>query len=156
MKFAAMLIQRTRHSGRRLAPDAGVTLVEMMVVIVIIGLITAIVAINVLPSQEAARAEKARADIRVLEQALELYRLERSTLPTLEQGLDALLPQAEGSAAPPGARPTGYIRRLPNDPWGRPYIYVTPGEKGEFDLYTLGADAQEGGEGPNADIGNWQ
>ncbi|MDX2235200.1 MAG: type II secretion system major pseudopilin GspG [Hyphomonadaceae bacterium] len=142
-------------SSARLAPDAGVTLVEMMVVIVIIGLITAIVAINVLPSQETARVEKARADVRVLEQALELYRLERAALPTTEEGLEVLLPVADGATPPPGARKAGYIRRLPKDPWGRDYIYVIPGERGEFDLYSLGADAQEGGEGADADIGNW-
>jgi general secretion pathway protein G len=136
--------------GRRLHPEAGVTLVEMMVVIVIIGLVTAIVVINVLPSQDTARIEKARADIRVIEQALELYRLDFSRYPSTEQGLQALLdPSQEGAAR------EAYIRRLPDDPWGRPYVYVAPGEHGPFDLYTLGADAQEGGEGVDGDIGNW-
>lgn len=142
-----------RRRRGRLHPQAGVTLVEMMVVIVIIGLVTAIVVINVLPSQDTARIEKARADIRVIEQALELYRLDFSRYPTVEQGLQALLepPQEEG-----GVAREAYIRRLPGDPWGRPYEYVSPGEHGPFDLYTLGADAQEGGEGVDADIGNWQ
>ncbi|MGE0597323.1 MAG: type II secretion system major pseudopilin GspG [Hyphomonadaceae bacterium] len=130
-----------------LPADAGVTLVEMMVVIVIIGLITAIVVINVLPSQDVARVEKARADIRVLEQALELYRLQEARYPSIEEGLQSLLGQEGGE---------GYIRRLPDDPWGRPYEYVIPGERGAFDLYTLGADAREGGEGADADVGNWE
>jgi general secretion pathway protein G len=131
-----------------------VTLVEMMVVIVIIGLVAAIIVINVLPSQDVARVEKARADIRVLEQALELYRLDRTRYPSIEQGLQALLqpPEADGAAKTRGA----YIRRLPNDPWGQPYHYVIPGRNGPYDLYSLGADAQEGGEGVDADIGNWQ
>ncbi len=148
------LLKRLRAAWRvrrPLHPEAGVTLVEMMVVIVIIGLVTAIVVINVLPSQDTARIEKARADIRVIEQALELYRLDFSRYPSMDQGLEALVnPPAEG-----GPRES-YIRRLPDDPWGRPYEYVTPGEHGPFDLYSLGADAQEGGEGIDGDIANWQ
>jgi len=147
------LISKSRGDGR-LPNDAGVTLVEMMVVIVIIGLVTAIVVINVLPSQDTARVEKARADLRVIEQALELYRLDNSRYPAMEAGLDALVNPAEQTGK--GAAREAYIRRLPNDPWGRPYEYVIPGEHGPYDLYTLGADAQEGGEGVDADIGNWQ
>jgi general secretion pathway protein G len=125
----------------------------MMVVIVIIGLVTAIVVINVLPSQDTARVEKARADIGVIEQALELYRLDHSRFPPMEQGLEALTATTTES----GARKEAYIRRLPNDPWGRPYEYVAPGRDGApYDLYTLGADGQEGGEGVDADIGTWR
>ncbi len=132
-----------------LSPEAGVTLVEMMVVIVIIGLITAIVAINVLPSQDKARVEKARADIASLEQALELYHLETARYPTVEEGLESLaVPGAAGAA-----RKEPYIRSLPNDPWSRPYQYVSPGLKGAYDLYSLGADGKVGGEGLDADIG---
>jgi len=135
----------------RLHREAGVTLVEMMVVIVIIGLITAIVVINVLPSQDRARQQKARADIAALEQALDLYRLETGRFPSMEDGLEALVtPDASAGRTEP------YIRRLPNDPWGRPYQYVVPGQNGAVDIYTFGADAQEGGEGIDADIGNWQ
>jgi general secretion pathway protein G len=150
------LVRVSRAKIGRLHPESGVTLTEMMVVIVIIGLITAIVVINVLPSQDVARVEKAKADIRVLEQALELYRLERTRYPTTEQGLEALLEPPEQSAGQTVARTEPYIRRLPKDPWGRPYQYVIPGEKGAYDLYSLGADAQQGGERTDADIGNWQ
>ncbi len=136
---------------RRLAADAGVTLVEMMVVVVIIGLVTAVVVINVLPAQDRARVEKARADVRMIEQALELYRLDRSTYPSVDEGLVALT--ATDAVA---GRTEPYIRRLPDDPWGRAYQYVSPGEHGAYDVYSLGADAQQGGEGLNADIGNWQ
>jgi general secretion pathway protein G len=128
----------------------------MMVVIVIIGLVTAIVVINVLPAQDTARVEKAKADIRVLEQALELYRLDRTRYPTAEEGLKALVqPPGAPVAGAPMARES-YIRRLPNDPWGRPYQYAVPGRNGAYDIFTLGADSQQGGEGANADIGNWQ
>jgi len=147
------LLRRTRDRRGRLPKDAGVTLVEMMVVIVIIGLVTAIVVINVLPSQDTARVEKARADIRVIEQALELYRLDQSRYPAMDAGLDALM---QPPAAQNGVEREPYIRRLPNDPWGRAYQYVIPGEHGAYDVYTLGADGQEGGEGVDADLGNWQ
>lgn len=133
---------------RGLRPDAGVTLVEMMVVIVIIGLITAIVVINVLPSQDKARVEKASADIGTLQQALELYRLEYSRYPTIEEGLDVLAASTDTS----GKARAPFIRSLPADPWNHPYQYVVPGESGAFDLYSLGADGRVGGEGLDADI----
>jgi general secretion pathway protein G len=135
--------------ARKLRPDAGVTLVEMMVVIVIIGLITAIVVINVLPSQDKARVEKASADIATLQQALELYRLQYSRYPTIEEGIETLAAttDATGKAREP------FIRSLPNDPWNHSYQYVVPGETGAFDLYSLGADGRHGGEGLDADIG---
>ncbi|MDX2236445.1 MAG: type II secretion system major pseudopilin GspG [Hyphomonadaceae bacterium] len=137
-------------TSKRFRRDAGVTLVEMMVVIVIIGLITAIVVVNVLPAQDTARLQKARADIRMLEQALELYRLDRARYPSTEEGLDALVTPPAGDAA---ARAEPYIRALPNDPWGKPYVYVSPGAEREFDLFSYGADGQQGGEGRNADVG---
>ncbi len=135
---------------KRFRRDAGVTLVEMMVVIVIIGLITAIVVVNVLPAQDTARLQKARADIRMLEQALELYRLDRARYPSTEEGLEALVTPPAGDAS---ARTEPYIRALPNDPWGKPYVYVSPGAEREFDLFSYGADGQQGGEGRNADVG---
>ena len=154
--FGRMLRRMKKGKGERLHPEAGVTLVEMMVVIVIIGLVTAIVVINVLPAQDTARLEKARADIRVLEQALELYRLDRARYPSVEEGLNALLRPPQNASAPVATTRESYIRRLPNDPWGQPYHYSVPGKNGAYDLYSLGADSQEGGEGVNADIGNWQ
>lgn len=140
------------ESEEELRPDAGVTLVEMMVVIVIIGLITAIVVINVLPSQDKARVEKAAADIATLHQALELYRLEYAQYPTIDQGLEALVNPAEAA----GKQRAPFIRTLPQDPWNHPYQYVVPGERGAFDLYSLGADGRVGGEGLDADIGKAQ
>jgi len=137
---------RRIHQNRR--RDAGFTLVEVMVVIVIIGLLATVVMINVLPSQDRAMREKARADIAVLEQAVETYRLETLRFPTAAEGLQALV-------TPPAGRDGGYIRRLPADPWGNPYQYAFPGTQGRFDIYSFGADGVKGGEGNNADIGNW-
>jgi general secretion pathway protein G len=143
---------RASVQGERLHPEAGVTLVEMMVVIMIIGLITAIVVINVLPSQDRARVQKAGADIATLEQALELFRLDAGRLPTTEEGLGVLA----ATAGADGAAHEPFIRRLPNDPWNRPYQYVVPGEHGAYDLYSMGTDGRIGGEGLDADIGNWK
>lgn len=144
-----------RHLRRFRREEAGFTLVELMVVILIIGLLATVVAINVLPSQDRAMTEKARADIATLEQAVEMYRLDLLAYPDTEQGLEALASPPDGLARPERYRPGGYIKRLPEDPWGTPYQYLQPGEHGPFDIYSLGADGRLGGEGQNADIGNW-
>jgi len=140
---------------RRPHSEAGFTLIEVMVVIVIIGLLATVVMINVLPSQDRAMKEKARADVAVLEQAIETYRLEIMAFPTTAEGLSALTAPPAGLARPDRYRDGGYIRRLPQDPWGNPYQYAYPGEHGRFDVYSLGADGAKGGEGDDADIGNW-
>lgn len=98
--------------------------------------------------------EKARADVALLEQALEMYRLDVLSYPSVDQGLEALVAEPTGIANSERYRPGGYIKRLPEDPWGNPYQYVQPGENGPFDLYSLGADGRLGGDGQNADIGN--
>ncbi|HEX8486284.1 type II secretion system major pseudopilin GspG [Sphingomonas sp.] len=140
---------------KRRRNEEGFTLVELMVVIVIIGLLATIVALNVLPSGDTARIQKAKADIATIENGLELYRLQMSTYPTTSQGIQALV------AAPAGADASryqrgGYVKRLPDDPWGRAYLYASPGQHGEADVWTYGADGKEGGEGIDADIGSWQ
>lgn len=140
---------------RRRPAEAGFTLVEVMVVVVIIGLLATVVMINVLPSQDRAMKEKARTDVAVLEQAVETYRLENLSFPTTEQGLSALVTAPPGLSRPDRYREGGYVRRLPQDPWGNPYQYRYPGERGRFDVWSLGADGQQGGEGDDADIGNW-
>lgn len=139
----------------RFRRDAGFTLVEVMVVVVIIGLLATVVMINVLPSQDRAMREKARADIAVLEQAVETFRLETLRFPTTEEGLAALVQAPAGMARGDRYRDGGYVRRLPQDPWGNPYQYAFPGQHSRFDVYSLGADGVKGGEGDNADIGNW-
>ena len=133
---------------------AGFTLVELMVVIVIIGLLATVVAINVLPSQDRAMVGKAQADISVLEQAIETYRLDNLTFPN---DLQALVTAPAGLGQPERYREGGYVRRLPEDPWGQPYQYRRPSTHGgQFDVFSLGADGREGGEGNDADLGNWQ
>jgi general secretion pathway protein G len=131
----------------------GFTLVELMVVIFIIGLLSAVVVINVLPSQDQAMREKARADIATLNQAMEMYRLDNLAYPGPAEGLDALVRAPVSGPAQARYRPGGYVRQLPDDPWGRPYQYRAPGRDGApFDIYSLGADGQPGGEGDDADI----
>ena len=127
------------HSRRR-DREAGFTLVELMVVIVIIGLLATVVIINVMPATDRAAATKARADIATLEQGIEMYRLSNLRYPSAQEGLQALV--------------TGnFIRRLPNDPWGNPYVYAAPGPSGQpFEVASLGADGARGGDGENADI----
>ncbi|MFT3966356.1 MAG: type II secretion system major pseudopilin GspG [Sphingobium sp.] len=127
-------------------------MVELLVVIVIIGLLATIVAINVIPAGNKARVEKAKADIATLEQALEQYRLDNLTYPSSTDGLNALLTPPPGLPQPERYRQGGYIKKLPADPWGKPYLYAAPGRRGAFDIYSLGADGTPGGEGENADI----
>ena len=145
---------RTQTNKRR--KKNGFTLVELMVVIVIIGLLATIVALNVIPSGDTARVQKAKADIATIEQALEMYRLQQSNYPTTAQGLAALTSAPAGLANPGAYQAGGYIKKLPDDPWGNAYLYASPGKHGAFDVWTNGADGKEGGEGINADIGSWQ
>lgn len=132
--------------------ENGFTLVELMVVIVIIGLLATVVLINVLPSQDRAMVTKAKADIATLEQAMEMYRLDNMTYPAGGDGLQALKSPPPGLAQPGRYRPGGYIKKLPDDPWGRPYQLQVPGKAGPFDIYSLGSDGAPGGEGDAADI----
>ncbi len=136
--------------------EAGFTLVELMVVIVIIGLLATVVIVNVLPSRDVAMVAKSRADIALIEQGLEMYRLDNFSYPSTDQGLAALKSPPPGLAAPERYRRGGYLKRLPDDPWGKPYQYANPGQHGPIDVFSLGADGAPGGTGENADIGNWK
>lgn len=146
---------RQNNQALRRRRQAGFTLVELMVVIVIIGLLATIVVLNVLPSSDRARVEKARADIETIDQALELYKLHNFTYPSTSDGLNALLAPPASLTDPSRYQKGGYIKKLPKDPWGRDYHYAAPGQHGAYDIYTLGADDKQGGEGSDADIGNW-
>lgn len=146
---------RNSPTSPRPASEQGFTLIEMMVVVVILGLLATVVLINVLPAQDRAMREKARADISVLEQAMESYRLDNFAFPSTEEGLSALVTPPAGMKRPDRYREGGYVRRLPKDPWGNPYQYQQPGRRGAIDIYSFGADGQEGGEKNDADIGNW-
>ena len=136
--------------------ESGFTLVELMVVIVIIGLLATVVVINVLPSQDKAMVEKAKTDISRLQMALEMYKKDNLSFPTTEQGLEALVSEPAGLKRPERYQKGGYVRELPEDPWGTPYQYLMPGEHGAYDIYSLGADGRLGGDDLNQDIGNWK
>ncbi len=132
----------------------GFTLIELMVVLLIIGVLAALIVPNVLDRADDARVTAAKTDVSNLMQALKLYRLDNQRYPTSEQGLQALLTKPTTAPVPPNWK--SYLDLLPNDPWGKPYVYLNPGVKGEVDVMSLGADGQAGGEGKNADIGSWQ
>lgn len=134
---------------------AGFTLVEVMIVVVILGILAAVVVPKLLDRPDQARVTAAKADIAVIMQQLKLYRLDNTTYPSTDQGLVALTVKPATNPLPLNWKAGGYLERLPNDPWGRPYQYLNPGLKGEIDVFSLGADGQPGGEGSNADIGSW-
>jgi len=146
----------SRRAARRWhARPRGFTLIEIMVVVIIIGLLAAVIVPSVISKVDDAKAAKAKSDIQALETALTMYRLDNSKYPTSDQGLLALTQQPTDPSVRHW-RPGGYIERISKDPWGADYQYVYPGTHGkEYDLFTLGADGQPGGDGPNADIGNW-
>jgi len=123
--------------------EDGFTLVEVMVTLVIIGLLTTFVVLNVLPAQGKAQVQKAHGDISAIETALEMYKLDNFNYPTEQEGLEALVA-------------SGLVKKMSLDPWGNPYEYRNPGERTQIDIYSLGADGEPGGEEQNADIGNWQ
>jgi len=132
----------------------GFTLIELMVVLVIIGVLAALIVPNVLERADDARVTAAKTDVNNLMQALKLYRLDNQRYPTAEQGLQALL--VKPTSGPLPANWKTYLDQLPNDPWGKPYLFLNPGIKGEVDVLSFGADGQAGGEGKNADVGSWQ
>lgn len=138
----------------RALQQRGFTLIEIMVVVIIIGILAAIVAPNVIGRIDDAQIVKAEAEISNIENAMKFFRLDNFTYPTTEQGVEALVTNPND----PGVRnwkTGGYLDRMPEDPWGRPYLYMSPGINREIDIFTLGRDGQEGGEGIDATIGNW-
>lgn len=133
----------------------GFTLIEIMVVVVILGILAAIVVPKVMDRPDSARITKAKQDIRALESALNLYKLDNFNYPSTDQGLEALVRKPSGNPEPRNWKQGGYLDRLPKDPWGSDYQYLQPGVRGEIDLFSFGADGRPGGDGMNADIGNW-
>ena len=130
--------------------QGGFTLIEVMVVVVILGILAAILVPKVMDRPDQARKIKAKQDIRALEAALSLYKLDNFVYPTTDQGLEALV-EKPSSPEPPNWKDGGYVDRLPKDPWNQDYLYLSPGENGSIDIFSMGPDQQPSDD----DIGNW-
>lgn len=140
----------------RVNRQTGFTLIEVMVVIVILGLLAAMVVPRIMERPGEARRTKAAVDIRAISQALELYRLDNHRYPSTEQGLIALVEKPDSEPVPSRWKKGGYLGKLPKDPWGRDYIYLQPGLEGDFDIISMGADGEQGGEDEDADVESWR
>lgn len=138
----------------RKTKQQGFTLIELMVVVVILAILAAIAVPQLMDRPDEARMVKAKQDIASMSSALQLYKLDNYRYPSTDQGLEALVTKPTSDPEAPNWKP--YMQQLPQDPWGKDYIYLSPGEHGDFDLYTLGADGEEGGDGVNATFGNWK
>ena len=144
---------KRRFKGRRAL--RGMTLIEIMVVIVILGILAALVVPRFIERPDEARVVAAKTDIDAIMAALKLYRLDNQRYPTSEQGLQALETRPTTPPVPPNWKPNGYLERLPLDPWKHPYQYLNPGLHSEVDVFSFGADGLPGGTGYDADIGSW-
>ncbi|TFW34117.1 type II secretion system major pseudopilin GspG [Massilia horti] len=149
-------MQIVSHRPLRRVIQRGFTLVEIMVVVVIIGILGALVVPKLLGRTGESRVAAAKVDISTIMSALKLYKLDNQRYPTTEQGLQALIQKPTSGPAANGWHAGGYLEKLPKDPWGNPYQYLSPGIHGEVDVFSLGADGQSGGTGEDADIGNWE
>ncbi|MFQ5559106.1 MAG: type II secretion system major pseudopilin GspG [Nitrospinota bacterium] len=145
---------RFRRAGCRRG-EAGITLIEIMVVMVILGILAGLVIPRIMGRPEEARRVKAEVQMKNIEAALKLYKLDSGTYPSTEQSLDALVEKPTVGIIPRKWNEGGYLKKVPVDPWGNPYLYLSPGEHGDFDLISYGSDGIEGGEGKDADLENW-
>lgn len=144
---------KLQNQKSNISIQAGFTLIEVMVVVIILGILAAVVVPKVMDRPDEARVMKARQDIRAIESAMKMYKLDNFVYPSSDQGIEALIQKPGGSPEPKNWKQ--YMDRLPKDPWGSNYQYLSPGVKGEIDIFSLGADGQQGGEGANSDVGNW-
>ena len=142
---------------RTLKESRGFTLIELMVVIVILSLLAVLVGPKIIGRSDDAKVADAKVQIRNLETALKLYKLDSGNFPSTEQGLQALVNKPTTGKIPNNYKAEGYLenKNVPKDPWGNDYVYLSPGEHGDYDLYSFGADGVRGGEGKNADIESW-
>lgn len=143
---------------KRPVSSQGFTLIEIMVVIVILGILAGLIVPRIMSRPEEARRTKAALQIRSIESALKLYKLDNGVYPDTEQGLESLVKKPETGTVPRNWREGGYLdsSKIPKDPWGNPFVYVMPGQHGDFDLSSYGRDGEKGGDGDNADINRWE
>ena len=153
------MIHNSYNSGvaahNKYQQQAGFTLIEIMIVVVILGILASIVVPNIMDSPNEARIVKAKQDIRTLEGALNLYKLDNFNFPTTDQGLDALVNKPVGEPEAKNWKKKGYMKKIPKDPWGNEYLFLSPGANSEIDIFSYGADGRSGGEEAAEDIGNW-
>jgi len=136
--------------------QSGFTLMEILIVVVILSILAVAVVPQFLDAPDKARQARALADVKNIETALSMYKLDNFQYPSTSQGLQALVQKPSGNPEAKNWKPGGYLKQLPNDPWGNPYQYLNPGSHSDIDIYSLGADGQPGGDEQNKDIGNWQ
>ena len=152
MKTVSSKYMYNRPGLKSLNASRGFTLIEIMVVVAIIAILGAAVVPLVMDRPDQARQVKAKQDIKSMEAALDLYRLDNFNYPSTDQGLEALVEKPTGDPEPANWKDGGYLKQVSKDPWGRDYIYISPGETGDFDIVSLGRDGQEGGSGYDADL----
>lgn len=135
--------------------SAGFTLIELMVIVVILGILAAVIVPNFMGEPHKARVVKVQLEMEAMETALKRFYLDNAFYPSTEQGIQALVTQPTGGRTVKNYPADGYLLKVPNDPWGTPYIYISPGEHGKFDIVSLGADGVEGGSGEDSDLQSW-
>jgi general secretion pathway protein G len=154
MRNLARFRRWIRPKDARRSPESGVTLIEMMIVLVIIGIVAAMIVPNVIGRPDQARVAVAKSDLRSIGASLEMYRLDNRSYPTTTQGLSALAVRPTDAPIPVNWPDGGYIASVPLDPWGHPFVYASPGATAGYDLMSYGADGKPGGDGVDADIAN--
>lgn len=135
--------------------DAGFTLIEILVVIVILALLAGVIIPKMTDAPGRARQSKARVQIKQIEGSLNMFKIDNGFFPSTDQGLESLVVITDVGEIPKKFKEGGYIKKIPKDPWDIEYLYLSPGEHGEFDLFSLGRDGEEDGDGENADVNNW-